>query len=309
MQATRDQLEESDASEDNLEEFSLPYHYRHDTLAVAQTAALFRDRPLLVTNVQEQADQEAREAEEESPGLTYPSPNELSACALYWQQQGNKPDVLLAMAVGMSLEDNERPCDDGDDRMLADFTQEPYVSLSQNSSYSPRQKTFAAEVARRRSIQMRTDASLKPLACSGWVKSRALAWLYDNVVALPNDVEFLRREEPKIHRVLMNVLTTAKEQERRKASAANWGSYKPWLRLYCCIFSDEALEAFLGKDFTFQNAEQTDARNTEEFRPETFEEVVCRLYNDHNFICITEPLASRAAILAAAQKGVQMRMR
>ena len=73
-----------------------------------------------------------------------PSPED-SACALYWVEKGNKPNVLLAMAIGLTDGSAERPCD-RDDRLLADFTEEPYSKLSQNSPYNPRQSHLVAEI-------------------------------------------------------------------------------------------------------------------------------------------------------------------
>ena len=79
---------------------------------------------------------------------TYPPPKD-SLCAVWWQEKGNKPNYLLSMAVGLTDGTAERPCDVDDERLLADFTQEPYLSLSQDSSYNPRQKILVEEILRR----------------------------------------------------------------------------------------------------------------------------------------------------------------
>ena len=104
----------------------------------------------------------------------YPHEPDQSPCAIWWEQKGNKPNYLLSMAVGLTDGSAERPCDD-DDRLLPDFTQEPYVSLSQNSSYNPRQKVLAKEIYRRDRIQRATDPSRKKnkaVACNSWVKEQ-----------------------------------------------------------------------------------------------------------------------------------------
>ena len=63
---------------------------------------------------------------------------------------------------------------------------------------------------------------------------------------------------------------------------------KPWLRLYLCATEDEALKAMKFKD-SVMDRDKLDARRSND-RPETFEEVVARLYNDPNLYLETKPL-------------------
>ena len=136
--------------------------YLSDALSLAQTRALFaRLQAQEEKRRSEETNAEEKQAAEASVALAGGQPgDELCTCQLVWQRNGNKPNILLAMCVGLTDNSAERPCD-GDNRILADFTKEPYVSLSQNSSYNPRQKTLAAEIYRRDALERAVDPARK----------------------------------------------------------------------------------------------------------------------------------------------------
>lgn len=145
------------------------------------------------------------EAADDDDDCVVPAQPAPPTCDLHWQRMGNKPNIILAMAVGLGDGSAERPCD-GDDRMLADFTSDPYVSLSQNSPYNPRQKILAAEIQRKDAIERagrdaraNKNNKVKPVAPNSWVKDRCLAWLANHprrgrvILIAVNDPRFMIR--------------------------------------------------------------------------------------------------------------------
>lgn len=260
--------------------------YQTDALALAQTDALFRGRAAPARGGESPHTFQAVNSPNLPSGL--PSLPPQTRCSMYWAERGNKPGILLAMSIGLTDGSGERP-GDGDDRRLADFSLEPYLSVPQRSPYNPTQLQLSAEVQKRHLFERSTGRAKKDVQSAGWIKQKCIDWLLAHPpIISENDIAFLRREEQRIYDTLMEIKDQEAAKEREKS--LNWGSHKPWLRLYCCLLSEEARPALLTKDNTYQNREQNDARNNEEYKPESFEAVVAGLFNDPSYICVTEAL-------------------
>jgi hypothetical protein len=77
---------------------------------------------------------------------------------------------------------------------------------------------------------------------------------------------------------------------------ANWNGPRPWLRFYLCICHDDACQALLNKDACIPR-DELDARGNNK-RPCTFEEVVADLYNDEDYIPVTESIPDLHSMFA-----------
>ena len=97
-----------------------------------------------------------------------------------------------------------------------------------------------------------------------------------------DDVKYLLLQE----KILRKILTDA-EIERNQLSElhesvnTSWAGPEPWLHLYHCIIEEDVQEAFLNRN-EWGDRQAIDARNSTS-RADTFEEICCQKFNDHNF--------------------------
>ncbi|CAB9524385.1 unknown protein [Seminavis robusta] len=201
----------------------------------------------------------------------------MGLCEKLYKMKDNSQAVLLSMAIGIKAGNAEGS------RWLADFENDPiYKDLAQRSPFNPKVKELKEEMKRRSrvlKVTCRMQSALKP-ACYEWLKK--------NPIVDRRDVAFLRKEEATTYALLNAQAEEMRTAARERLQNANWNCAPPFLRLYCAMIHDEAREALLA-DAAAWTREELDARNHEE-RPETYPEVVARLYNDESVVFTTEAL-------------------
>ena len=196
-------------------------------------------------------------------------------CEAFYLAKGNCKKVLLAMCFGLATEDGSRK--------LADLESEPYSSLSKTRCH-PNLQIYRQEIVRRcRAV------GVKPPRCSNYSKGRCVTWLLENPVKAEDCVSFLLQIKDEYWSIQNAAATEKAEIAKDKLRTANWCSNKPFLRLYCCMVHDKAREALLRKDDCLTRC-QLDAGRSSYERPKTFEEIVAAIYNDEDFVPVTESL-------------------
>lgn len=190
----------------------------------------------------------------------------------------NHVPMLLAMALGLKsnhYDPNSRPLANFENDTTDIWKQLPKASIPK----VPQLKNEMKRRASQRGIKLRKNTA---------PKAECIKWLEENPVVDPVDRAFLQEEEAVLYQALIEAAVEHEDEQRAKLLTANWVGNKPWLRLYCCMVSDEAMTALKRKDEVLDR-EQLDARNNAE-RPETHVEVVCRCFNDPEKVFFTEIL-------------------
>jgi hypothetical protein len=200
----------------------------------------------------------------------------VGTCERYYKRHGEKLTYLMSMCIGLDSRDGERE--------LGDTQLEPYLSMKFRKKLNPTQKNMAEEISRR-AVVNRTD---KP-SCNYWTKEKMLLWLKENPVVETEDVMFLMEEENKLFKTVSKARTEKTDAAAGdKSRAGSWTTNEPYLRLYHSIFHEEARDALM-KMNDVMDRPVLDARNSSE-RPESFFEVVARIFNDEDILFYTDCL-------------------
>jgi len=173
---------------------------------------------------------------------------------------------------------------DSKGRLLADVEDHwLYQNMANKSSVAPTVELMRKEMKRRA-----VKAGLTKFRKNSCSKQECIKWLKLNPVTDFKDICFLQREEFKICVVVLEAHKESQKLKEQKRLVANWTGNKPWLRLYCCVFADQAITALKCRDDKWSR-EMLDGRNLKD-RPPTYWEVVAGLYNDDDLIFYTEAL-------------------
>ena len=164
-----------------------------------------------------------------------------------------------------------------DERFLGDMMREPYASMKLKKKVFPTQKHLVEEIKRRSKCN-----KVESPSCTYWKRDKLALWLTANPVHEVEDVVYLRREESQLYKTLVN--NAVGEVSSDKGGV--WNTNDPYLRLYHCLFSEDARDALMNMNNVMTRPE-LDARNSAE-RPETLYEVVANLFNDPSNVYITE---------------------
>jgi hypothetical protein len=199
----------------------------------------------------------------------------VSVCEQVYRNNNNSVPHLLVMCIGLYNQVEERP--------LADFEEDVFYKEYLEKSSVPKVPLLKAEMQRRA-----REAGIGKLRKNSVLKPEAIAWLKNNPVKGKDNIKFLIKQEQALYMAMKAVAAETLAAEKEKLSSAAWTGPKPWLRLYLCATEDKALEAMKFKD-SVMDKDELDARRSTD-RPETFEEVVARLYNDASLHLETEPL-------------------
>ena len=195
-------------------------------------------------------------------------------CYNLWMEKNRCPKTLMAMALGLK---------EPNGRLLADFEDDVrYKNMTGRSNFNPTVEILKMEMKRRAAKECTKHKK------NSAPKTECLRWLKRNPVKDEKDVAFLVKEEGKIYAMVAKAAMEEEQLRIEKQSNANWTGACPWLRLYGAMSSDEAKQALAHFNSTLSR-EELDARNSIE-KPETYPEVVCRIWNDVNFVYVTETI-------------------
>jgi hypothetical protein len=207
-------------------------------------------------------------------GIIADSPT-VGVCEKFYKGSGENLTDLMAMCIGLESRD-------GEERVLGDTQMEPYVSMKFRKKVNPTQKHMSQEIKRRAAV----NGTDKP-ACTYWTKERLQLWLKENPVVEAEDVIFLIGEENKLFNTVSKARTEKSDAVAGAAArAGSWTTNEPYLRLYHSIFHDETRDALM-KMNDVMDRPVLDARNSSQ-RPETFFEIVARIFNDDDIVFYTE---------------------
>ena len=184
-------------------------------------------------------------------------------CSSLYSLSGNSKPLLLAMCIGLKSSDGKRD--------LADFDNDDlYKHL--HKKMCPVLPEMKKEMKRRYDL-----LKLGKFRKNSVPRPEALKWLIEHPVTEPIDVDFLRAEEGVLYDALKNVAAEEEARGKERLLNSNW-VVENWVRFIECMIDDESRTALLNHDKCMER-DELDARNNGE-RPETYPEVVCRLYND-----------------------------
>ena len=204
-------------------------------------------------------------------------------CQTLYEESSKDMKLLFVMALGLK---------DTTGRWIADVNHcEVYKGMNNKSSVTPTLCDMRKEMKRRAhkvGLQKFRKNSLNKAECETWLKL--------NPVTDFKDIVFLRREELKMYMVVVEAQKESEKLKEQKRLVANWCGNKPWLRLYCSMFADQALKALKPSDAKWTR-EQLDGRNSDQ-RPLTCVEVVTKLHNSPSIVFCTEAFSWVSCITA-----------
>ena len=207
-------------------------------------------------------------------------------CYNTWIKKNKCPKTLMAFAIGLK---------DTNGRELADFDNDDiYKNMTGRSNFNPTVEVLRAEIKRRCEI---LGYKFKKKAAT---KTKSIEWLKTYPIKEPKDVAFILKEEKAIYSTAVAAAAEEEKARRDRQTNANWHGHAPWLRMYGAMSTDEAKVSLAHWNRTLTR-EELDARNSSE-RPETYPEVVTRLWNDPNFVYTTEVLPELHELFSEAHE-------
>lgn len=181
--------------------------------------------------------------------------------------KANYIPTCLAMCIGLfGWGDENRP--------LANYEDQDSVWRHLPKAAVPKVPDLKTEMKRRAAA-----VGLKKLRKNTAPKAECVNWLKQNPVKCGADIAYLLEEEGKIYENLLEVEKEHSLQSRARLLTANWSTKEPHCRLIGCMVHDDAVQALRHHDSVMER-DELDARNSDK-RPETFFEVVARLYNNN----------------------------
>ena len=126
---------------------------------------------------------------------------------------------------------------------------------------------------------------------TNWSKKKLVEWLVLNPIVDDSDRKYLISQERVLYtaclsKIASSTMTATPSTNTQRAPA--WNGHLPYLRMYLCSIMDDVKSA-LAYGANSMARQELDARNSSN-RPDTYEEVVARLYNDDEYVPSTESL-------------------
>ena len=278
-------LEEIDSSdEDSEDDVAADVRAAREEIPLRQPSQLSGKKSKAVKEGSREADEDLEEDSDDGgePGdaalLLAAAATGKGECQRLYEESGNCMKLLFAMCLGIKDRDTDPR------RYIADIEDDKVYKLMVNkSSIIPTVDILKAEMKRRANLR-----GIKKFRKNSCPKSECIRWLKQNPLTNTSDIKFLRFEEKKIYDAVLAAALEGEKQKKEKLLTSNWTGPLPWLRLYCAMMCDDAMESLKDKDRCLAR-DELDARNSAE-RPETYVEVVTRIYNDQTEVFYTESL-------------------
>jgi hypothetical protein len=188
------------------------------------------------------------------------------SCEEFYIASGKSKTVLLAMAQGVDMVDN-------------DINEEPYKSAKNRHSFVPQAKDLCDEILCRSQAYGLVGAKTpRPKA---WTHQKKIEWLTANKLMQGSCIMFVQREVDNFVQLLRSAgLERQQEEELHRGNEA-WLGQEPYLRLYHVIMEDDVKEAY-SKAFNVMTRAELDARNSSE-RPRGFYKLASERYNNYSY--------------------------